>query len=530
MSARLRIDLWARCLIIAMITITMLPKTASVAQDPVDIIIGTTDFPRTLDPADAIDYPSWELMNHLYTGLTRQVPGTLTFELALADQHIVSDDGLLHTFVVRPGATFDDGTAITAAVFTDAINRVIDSGRNSADLINRYVTGVAVSEDIDNAVAFRLTVPMAATDFEALVALPPFYPQHPGVFPEGDLLDIYQADSFVGNGVYRLESIQPAREIVLAANDSYGGPPAANDRIILRRYRLPIDLRRAIQAHEIDIAWQALALPDLDAIMAAPDIVIQRQPNLQTFYMVLNQEQLSINNQNSFDDPAIREAFALLIDRERSAAFGFDETVTPLYSLLPPQFGGGAVVFPARDTEQADAVLTEAGYSPRRRPVQTPLYISTDNYGDLMGAAAQEVRRAVEDSEIANISAILDDGTETFTRTVYRGEYLSAIIGWRPPFASPAGYLLPLAHSGWRIPDGAGYASVAIDNLLRDAALAAGPDERALAYQAVERLLLADFALLPLWQGIDVIAYRENITGITLEANSWLRYETLSRR
>jgi peptide/nickel transport system substrate-binding protein len=512
-------------LLVTAMLLAGMPNAQSAAQETTAITIGTTDFPRTVDPADAIDYPSWELMTHLYTGLTRQIPGTLRYELALAADHRLSEDGLVHTLAVRPDAAFDDGTPITAETFVTSINRVIALERGSADFINSAIAAVTVSENEPNAVQFTLVMPLP--DFEALIALPPFFPQHPGVYPSDGLLAAENAGALISNGVYRLESFQPGQEIVLAANEAYGGTPALNDRIVLRHYALPIDLRHAVQSHEVDVAWRALALPDLDAIAGNPAITIQRQPNLQVFYLLFNQE-VSLNNQISFDDPAIRQAFALLIDRERAAELGFDGTVTPLYSLLPPQFGESAVSFPTRDVNRAEAILTEAGYSPRRRPIEVPLYISTENYGDLMMNAAQELHWAIEGSRITSISGIEDDQTATFTRAIYRGEYLDAIIGWRPPFASPAGYLIPLAYSTQRIPAAGGYASAEIDALLYQAALSTDPGEQQAAYQAVEALLLADYAILPLWQGQDVIAYWNDISGVLVEANSWLHYDRLT--
>src|SRR5947209_81235 len=74
------------------------------------LTIGTVEFLGSLDPADAGDVFSWEVLSHLYTGLTRQIPGSLRYELALAATHTFSADGLIHTFTLRPGITFDDGT------------------------------------------------------------------------------------------------------------------------------------------------------------------------------------------------------------------------------------------------------------------------------------------------------------------------------------------------------------------------------------------------------------------------------------
>src|SRR5689334_234612 len=91
------------------------------------LTIGTLEAIPSLDPADAGDVFSWEVLTHLYTGLTRQVPGTLHYELALAASHTTSNDGLIHTFTIRPDAAFDDGTRITARTFADSINRALTS-------------------------------------------------------------------------------------------------------------------------------------------------------------------------------------------------------------------------------------------------------------------------------------------------------------------------------------------------------------------------------------------------------------------
>lgn len=507
--------LWL-ALFLAILALPAAPGAAH--QGEVEVVIGTTDFPRTLDPADTTDYPSWELLTHLYTGLARQIPGSLRYELALASDHRVSEDGLTHTFIVRPDATFADGTPITASTFVRSIRRVMALGRDAADLLNRYI--VEVSEGEGNAVRFTLSIPLP--DFEAFVALPPFFPLHPEVYPAEALLDEEASQTIIGNGPYRLESFRPGREAVLTPNPAYDGPAPANNRLVLRRYSLPIDLRLALLAREIHVAWRALALPDLDVVAQEPGILIRQQPNLQVYYLLFN------HDREPFDDPAVRQAFALLVDRELSAGRGFDNTVTPLYSLLPPQLGSTAVPFPTYDLEQAEAVLMEAGYRPRRRTVRVPLYISTETYGDLMADAAQELRRGIEESEMIDISAINNDQTGAFTRAVYRGEYIDAIIGWRPPLASPAGYLIPLAHSSQRIPGNGHYGSPQIDDLLRTAAQTTDAGQRDALYQEVQTLLLNDYALVPLWQGQDVIAFWADVSGVIVEANSWLRYDALA--
>ncbi len=497
---------------------------AEVAATPGEIIIGTTDFPTSLDPAGAADYPSWELLNHLYTGLTRQIAGTLTYELALAAEHTISDDGLQHTFTLRDNITFDDGTPITAATFVSAINRVISLGQEGASYINRYIDRVMEGEG--NSVIFTLLMPLP--DFEAIVALPMFFPQHPDSYPADDILPLQNAGQLITNGQYRLELWSP-NEIILVPNPAYDGPPPANDRVILRRYNLPIDLRRALEAHEIDVAWRGLAVPDLEAARQNPYLVTQEQANLHMYYMLFNHNITSVGNMSSLNDLALRHGIALLLQRERAAETGYHSTVIPRDTLLPPEMLPDQVTFPAYDRHQADETLTEGGYRPRRRPVHTAILISTETYGDAMRTAAAELARGLNESVIVEMPAVTDNLTPTFINAVNRGEYLAAIIGWNPLYTSPAGYLIPLAWSGAPIPAGAGYGNDEIDRLLAAASLSTDRQEQEALYAQILALLRDQYDLVPLWQGEDAISYWGDISGVLVETNSWLRYSGLHR-
>src|SRR5579859_2171988 len=108
------------------------------------ITIGTTEILTNLDPADAGDVFSWEVLSHLYTGLTRQLPGTLRYDLALAATHTISADGLTHKFTIRPDAAFDDGTPISVRTFVDSINRTLHLQGHGGTLIAQYIKSVGV--------------------------------------------------------------------------------------------------------------------------------------------------------------------------------------------------------------------------------------------------------------------------------------------------------------------------------------------------------------------------------------------------
>ncbi|GIV80687.1 MAG: hypothetical protein KatS3mg051_0041 [Anaerolineae bacterium] len=135
-------------LFLVLLTVATLATTAgpspATAQADDTIIIGTTDLPSSLDPAEAYDFMTWEVLSHLYVGLVRQVPGTLDYELALAESYTVSADALTYTFALRQGQSFSDGTPITAQTFVDSVTRVLTLRRPGFALVEPYVAASAL--------------------------------------------------------------------------------------------------------------------------------------------------------------------------------------------------------------------------------------------------------------------------------------------------------------------------------------------------------------------------------------------------
>ena len=61
------------------------PATTTTPQaTPLTITIGVTDKVTDLDPANAYDFFTWEVLNNIMSGMTRYVPGTTELELGIA--------------------------------------------------------------------------------------------------------------------------------------------------------------------------------------------------------------------------------------------------------------------------------------------------------------------------------------------------------------------------------------------------------------------------------------------------------------
>lgn len=509
------------------LVITALPWHAAPtrAQDESPIIIGTTDLPTTLDTGEAYDLAAWEVLGHLYTGLTRQVPGTLDYELALATDVSISDDRLTYTFTLPGDAAFTDGTPITAQTFVDSIARVLDfrrfqgQNRQAAEAIDPYVAAVEAPDDTTLVFTLERPVPF----FLGLVSLPPYFPVHPDAqteqptpFPE----------SLIGNGPYLLEEYRVGETLVLTPNPAYNGTSQpANAGIVLRQYARTSDLREALRDGAIDVAWRTMHLYDVIDLMDEGFQVVETA-STRTFYMNMNQDRAP------FDDPLVREAVTLLIDRTSAIEAIFKGHAIALTSLIPELYGAAYnPIWPNDpDVELVEDILREASYSARGQSrLGFSIAFSRPTYGDLYVAAVNEIDRSFNATLFVETGVNSNIETNTLISALRRGEGIATIFGWTPIVPHPAAYLRPLAHSEEPIPANSEYATAQIDEWLDAAAIATDPDEQAQLYRLVQQALFNEYAIIPLWQDMVQVVAQPDITGITLSPNPILNFTLLAR-
>jgi ABC-type transport system substrate-binding protein len=497
------------------------------AQDSAStIIIGVTDLPETLDPGEAYDFAAWEVLSHLYTGLTRQIPGTVDYELALARAVQVSDDRLTYSFTLRNDAAFADGTPITAQTFVESIERVLALEGDAAQAVMPYVARMEAAESGD--LVFTLTRPVPC--FMALVALPPYFPQHP------DLTRTDRAQptgtGMIGNGPYQLAEFTPGEQIVLHANPAYTlGPPPATPVIVLRRYDRSEDLRNAIRAHTIDVAWRALFTGHLIELETdAPNgLQFVETPSTRVFYMLFNRDR------EPFSEPSAREAITLLVERAPLASEFERGHMSPLTSLIPPVFADAyAPIWPdAFALDRAETLLQAAGYRTRgQAQLQFDVGYSLQTYGLAhLPTFTQLVERGFTESDYISARLVTDIETPALIRALERGELNTGavIFAWTPIVPHPAAYLRPLAHTDEPIPSAGGCATPAFSRLLDDAARLDDPVAQGSRYREAAGQLLADRALIPLFQDHVALVAWDTIGGIQVEPNYFLHYDQLTK-
>lgn len=473
--------------------------------------------PAAIDPAFAVDEPGLTVVDALFDPLTEVEPdGTVTG--ATAADWEVSEDGRTFTFRLRETARFHDGTQVRARDFVRAFNRLVrgtDDRAPAAPELLTEVQGFAAThlagaplagvEEVDERnLRIRLDEPRA--DLPAVLSHPRFTP----VPPLADLDPQEFARGPVGNGPYRLAAPwDGGAEIRLVGHEAHRQPPAV-EHITFVLYvgqraeeRAYADLR----AGSVDVApvepdaplLSTLPPPRETTTVAADDRPLQiLSGDVAEVYLYG-----FVTDRPPLDDPAVRRAFSLLVDRRVIASQAAGGRI-PATSLLPPGTPGrqpatcGHCGF---DPEAAAEVL--AG-----RPLPPLRLLATDD--DAATAAAHRVA--------ADVTAAT--GLQVEVTTVPVSEYLDRLdagdvdvfgLQWSLPTPTPDD-LLFRAFSSRRV--GATnlvrLRSAAIDALLEDARGARDRGRRLDLYRRVERRVLDQVVVTPVWY--DRVAYGTSTT------------------
>jgi peptide/nickel transport system substrate-binding protein len=481
------------------------------------IIIGTTDKPATLDPADCYGFPGWEFTHQIADGLLNNVPGTSgELELGLAAEWpTVSDDGLEWTFKLREGVTFPDGTPFNADAVIFAIqDRVIGMEETLAGevafLVSAYVDHVEKLDDYT--VKFVLPAPVGF--FPQLVATNPYKIVNPNTWSTEE----YQADNYSGGiGRYVCTSWKRDEEAIFERNETYYGTPAVADKVIVRYFADAAAMALALENGEIDVAWKTLLPADLDRLSADPNFVVEQGPGTEIRYVCYQCQT------EPFNDARVRQALALCLDRAQIADVGFQGTKVPLFSMIPPGFLGYEVFYPEEpDLEQAKSLLSDAGFD-ESNPLVMDLWWSPDHYGDTEADVVALIKDQYEATGVIQVNL---QSAEWATYKQYRnaGSLPVYLLGWYPDYLDPDNYTWPFAHSSATQGIGTYYSNPDMDALLEQAQVETDDDTRAELYKQVEEMWFEENPTTPFAQGALYIAYAQGVTGVTLDPLMQLHY------
>lgn len=250
----------------------------------------------SLDPATATSPGSMMVTFSLYDGLVLMTDKGKVY--SLAESITPQENGKTWVITLRDNVTFSNGEPVTGQDVVDSLKHISMSPQ-----VSQIYAGV----DFDSCTATdkeaTITMKQPEADFE-LSALCMYSPIAPGGNFDG-----------IGAGPYLYVSGDSSTGYQLKANPTYWkGEPKITD-LTIKQIPDPAAQTNALAAGEIDFAW-GLDGPSLQALKNKEDIVI----NASTLDSAISKELVLNTRVAPFNDPEVRQAAKLAIDRDKMVA------------------------------------------------------------------------------------------------------------------------------------------------------------------------------------------------------------------
>jgi peptide/nickel transport system substrate-binding protein len=288
--------------------------------------------PPDLDVLLSATYLAQFICAPCYSTLFRIDPDDYSrLEPDLAEAMDVSADGRTVTFRLRPRVLFHNGETLVADDVVYSINRARNPPKGFVSPRKGLLGNIASIEAPDPlTVVMHLKQPQA--DFPFLVSNP-FNAIYCRKFAEPlDAAGQGMKHQVMGTGAFRMERFVDGQIYELVRFDKYFGPPASLDRVQIFPIAGEVERGVALQGKRLDVSFFFASEAVIAMLRRAPGITALRRPTPTFVNMIINVQR------KPFDDPRVREALSLAVDRS-----AFIKTVGPLsgaffhsLGLMPP--------------------------------------------------------------------------------------------------------------------------------------------------------------------------------------------------
>ena len=508
------------------------------------ININIASEPQTIDPALNTAVDGAVMLQHMFEGLMRwndsgiETPGSdgqlhnaeIGPGQAESYESVINDDGTAtYTFHLRDGITWSDGQPVTANDFVFAWQRLVDPETaadysymigdvvNANAIINGEMDpselGVSAPDDSTFVVTLNNDIPY----FLEICAFPACFPVREDVV--GNAEWTYSPDTYISNGPYVMSERVTNSHISMVPNEHYWDFESLGPDTIT--FHMMDDANAMISGYRSgDLDYiENMPVDEIPTLLASGELKIVDY--LSTYYVCFQ------NQLEPFDDPLVREAFTLAIDRTYlvqnisqtgeveagayvpNGVYGAEGATGPIFR---EEEGGGDYYDPSAEAyeancERARQLLAEAGYpNGEGFPVVEYLYNTDDRH-----QAIAEALQNMWETELGVDVTLRNEEWNSFLETRKQGDYSIARNGWTADYNDPMSFLDMFLTGG-------GNNDAKFENEQFDALIAAAKAETdhgarwATLHQA-EDILMGEWAVAPLFYYTHKFMMNDDIQG-----------------
>ncbi|MCX4322831.1 MAG: peptide ABC transporter substrate-binding protein [Lachnospiraceae bacterium] len=464
--------------------------------------------PETIDPALNSAVDGGNMILHTFECLlTVDQEGKLA--PGQAESWETSEDGLTWTFHLRDGLKWSDGSALTANDFVYSWRRVCDPMvaapyaetvlgmvEGYADAIGGNLEALGVEAPDDKTLVVHLTQPCSY--FGSLAAFATLSPvQQATIDANGDGWAV-AADTYVCNGSFYISEWVPGSYIMCTKNPNYWNADAIKLDAI--KFNLIEDPNASYSAYQTGEVLFIKDVPTEEIPSLEGNAEFHVEPIIGTYYLSLNTER------EPFNDPKVRKALSLAIDREYVAGTLMQGTYSAASNFMGPgwidtdgsQFidnanGGKPYIDTANheaNVEEAKQLLADAGY-PDGAGFPSITY-STNDAG-YHKVVAEYLQQAWAEIGVELQVDIVE--WASFTPMRRNGDYDASRNGWVGDYSDPSN-MLDLLYSSNGNNDGK-FNNAEYDAAMDTSRTTLDAAERSAALHKAEDIIMNEAACVP---------------------------------
>ena len=501
-------------------------NAGAVTAEGNNLVVQLGPDPETMDPAlnSAIDASN--MIIHLFEPLLN-IDKDNNVIGGMAETWEVSEDGLTYTFHLRDGLKWSDGSEFTSEDFVYTFKRMADPmtaapyGHDLLCMIKGYdeaengnVDALAVSAPDAQTFVVELSYPCVYFDkICAFAALSPV--NQATIEANGESWAIAPA-TYVCNGSMKIKEWVPGSHILMEKNANYWNAEAVTADTI--KFVLMEDMNAAYSAYKTGEVMFSRDVPTEEIPNLREDPEFHVAPILGTYYVSLNLER------EYFQDPKVRQALSLALDRQYIADTIMQGTYSPAVNFVGPGVSDAEAGSSFQDTTiaeygeffhvddfegdlaKAKELLADAGY-PNGEGFPMIEYMTNDaGYNKPL---AEYLQSAWGELGVNTEIKIIE--WASFTPTRRNGDYDIARNGWVYDYDDPSN-MLNLFESTNGNNDGR-YNNPEYDALIASARETVDKAEHYQLLHEAEQLLLNDMGMIPIAYNNDFWLQKPELQG-----------------
>jgi peptide/nickel transport system substrate-binding protein len=474
--------------------------------------LSTSSNPARLNPLIATDSASSEITNFLFNALVKYDATGQNIVGDLAESYKRLSPTVIE-FKLRHGVKWHDGRVFSAedVVFT---YKLITSDK----VMSPYATDFRVIKEVKALDPFTVRVTYTKPYFKALeVWMMGIVPKHI-LEKESDVMGSSFNTHPIGTGPYILTKLEFSKQIELSANPNYFEHKAKIDKIVFHVISDPMTRFLMLKNGEIDI----------DGL---EPMQYERQVD-SGFHKQFNHLELPSHSYTylgfnlrlkKFQDPRVREALSLAIDRQELVDILFlNHGRVCTGPFLPGSKGfDESIIAPKQNLDRARLLLKAAGYD-EKHPLS--FEIATSNSNAIRPYAAEILQRQLLAVGV-NVTLKVMEWQAFLNTVVMPKKFETVLLGWALSL-TPDPYAI--WHSAGDVPGGfnmIGYHSKKTDTLIEEMESSTNPEETAALQRKIFAQIVRDNPYLFLVIPNSINVYNRHIQGIKPTINGiWEDY------